>query len=304
MGKNLSGIVFDIQRFAIHDGPGIRTTVFLKGCPLSCLWCHNPESQDPHPEIFFSPEKCIGCRYCESVCEHDGHSFVEGVHIYDRSECIQCAECTLECYVWALEVAGKEMTVTEVIAEVIKDRVFYQNSGGGMTLSGGEPMQQFDFSKALLVAAKDEGLHTCIETSGCSSWNRYAEILPYVDLFLYDIKETDPELHLKYTGVSNDLLASNLVKLDRAGARTMIRCPIIPGLNDRREHFEKIAAFANKLENVVEINILPYHPLGNSKTNRLGKELILQGIGIPEETQTREWLEMVQANTQVKVRKD
>jgi len=276
----------------------------MKGCPLSCLWCHNPESQDPHPEIFFSPEKCIGCRYCESVCEHDGHHFINGIHVYDRSGCIQCGECTLECYARALEVAGKEMTVQAVIDEVLKDRVFYQNSGGGMTLSGGEPMQQFEFTRELLRAAKQNNLHTCIETSGCSSWNRYAEIIPYVDIFLYDIKETNAELHLKYTGVSNQLLVDNLIKLDRAGSATMIRCPIIPGLNDRPEHFETIASIANRLEHVQEINILPYHPLGNSKSNRLGKEPILKDITMPSETQAQNWLGLVQANTRVIVRKD
>jgi glycyl-radical enzyme activating protein len=299
-----AGIVFDIQRFAIHDGPGIRTTVFLKGCPLSCLWCHNPESQDPHPEIFFSPEKCIGCRYCESVCEQDGHHFIEGVHVYDRSGCIRCGECAMECYARALEVAGKEMTVEEVIAEVVKDRVFYQNSGGGMTLSGGEPMQQFEFARDILKSARENGLHNCIETSGCSSWERYAAILPYVDLFLYDIKETDPALHRQYTGVSNELLLENLFKLDQAGARIMLRCPIIPGLNDRAEHFQAIAGIANRMQNVLEINLLPYHPLGNSKNQHLGKELPLTNIPIPGDAQTHEWLERVQSGTTVVVRKD
>lgn len=304
MKSNSTGIVFDIQRFAIHDGPGIRTTVFLKGCPLSCLWCHNPESQDPHPEIFFSPEKCIGCHYCERVCEHEGHHFIDGIHVYDRSGCIQCGECAVECYARALEVAGKEMTVDEVITEVLKDRVFYQNSGGGMTLSGGEPMQQFDFSLQLLKSARESGLHNCIETSGCSSWERYAAIAPFVDIFLYDVKETDPLLHRQYTGVSNELLLENLFKLDQAGARTMLRCPVIPGLNDRLEHFQAIAGIANRMKNVVEINLLPYHPLGNSKNQRLGKEPPLTNIPMPGDSQAQEWLEMVQSATAIKVRKD
>lgn len=298
------GLVFDIQRFAIHDGPGIRTTVFLKGCPLSCLWCHNPESQETQPEIFFSPEKCIGCRYCEATCQHGGHHFVDGVHIYDRSECIRCGECTLECYSRALEVAGKSMTVAEVLAEVLKDRLFYQTSTGGITLSGGEPMMQFEFTRDLLQAAHLAGLHNCIETSGCSSRGRYAEILPYVDLFLYDIKETDLERHREYTGIANDIVIANLIALDQAGASTILRCPIIPGLNDRPEHFQGIAELANRLKNVKEINLLPYHPLGTSKSQRLGKDLPLSGIGMPSDTQAQEWLVQVQSYTRVIVRKD
>ncbi len=299
------GIVFDIQRFAIHDGPGIRTTVFLKGCPLHCLWCHNPESQDPKPEVFFSPEKCIGCHYCEQVCKHSGHLFGEdGIHIYDRQDCIQCGECTLECYARALEIAGKSMSVEEVIAEVVKDRVFYQNSGGGMTLSGGEPMMQFEFTLALLQAAHEAGLHNCIETSGCSSWARYAEILPFVDLFLIDIKETDMELHKQFTGISNQLVLDNIQALDRAGAKITLRCPIIPGLNDRQEHFEAVAAFAQQLQNVQEINILPYHPLGNSKNQRLGKTPPLTNILTPPDSQAQQWMAIVQEGTRFPVRKD
>jgi len=298
------GTVFDIQRFAIHDGPGIRTTVFLKGCPLHCLWCHNPESQEPRPEIFFSPEKCIGCHYCEEACEHNGHQFVDGVHIYNRENCVRCGKCTLECYSRALETAGKLMSAEEVLQEVLKDRAFYDNSGGGMTLSGGEPMMQFEFTRDLLRLAKEEGLHNAIETCGASSWARYEEILPYVDLFLYDIKETDVELHQQFTGISNQIVIENVTALARAGAPIILRCPIIPGLNDRTAHFKAVAELANSLPTVFEINILPYHPLGTSKSQRLGKEAPLNDIAMPPEIQARGWLETVQQHTSVTVRKD
>ena len=299
-----AGMVFDIQRFAIHDGPGIRTTVFLKGCPLHCLWCHNPESQSSKPEILFSPEKCILCRYCESVCEQAGHSFVDDNHLFDRTNCIQCGECTRECYANALELVGRVMQVDEVLQEVLKDRVFYQNSGGGLTLSGGEPMQQFDFILPLLQQAKLAGLHTCIETSGCSTKNRYLAIQPLVDLFYFDVKETNPDLHRQYTGISNEEILENLFALDAVGAQIVLRCPIIPGLNDRNDHLENIAGLANQLHNPVAIHILPYHNLGTSKSQRLGEEPRLKNVGNPEPEQVTQWLRLVQQNTTVQVLSD
>jgi pyruvate formate lyase activating enzyme len=289
------GMVFDIQRFSIHDGPGIRTTVFLKGCPLHCLWCHNPEGQSPEVEIFFSPEKCIACRYCEQVCRHAGHSFLSGQHVYDRSQCVQCGDCTLECYARALEQSGRLMSASDVLGEVLKDAVFYQTSSGGMTLSGGEPMQQFDFALELLQAAKAAGLHTCLETSGCSTGERYLRILPHVDVFYYDCKETDAERHRQYTGVSSQGIIENLMILDQAGAATVLRCPIVPGLNDRQEHFQGIANLANRLRHLEAVHILPYHPLGTSKSQRLGKIPPLAEIGMPSEAQAREWAAAVQA---------
>jgi glycyl-radical enzyme activating protein len=296
------GTVFEIQRFSIHDGPGIRTTVFLKGCPLRCLWCHNPESQERGTEIFFSAEKCIGCRYCQETCPRGNHQFQDGMHIYHRDNCTGCGQCTEQCYSEALEVVGRPASVDEVIDKVIKDLPFYSNSGGGMTLSGGEPMQQFEFTRALLREARQRGIHTCIETSGCAPFSHYREIVPLVDLFLFDIKETDPARHVQYTGVSNQLILQNLSGLDQAGANIILRCPIIPGLNDRLEHFQAVAALAGTMQHVLEIHVLPYHPLGESKNSRLGKSPLLTGIAMPEAEQSAGWVQAVQQNSKIPVR--
>lgn len=272
MNKEISGMVFDIKKFAIHDGPGIRTTVFWKGCPLRCLWCHNPESQKLETEISFMPDKCIGCGWCFEACPNNCHRMENDRRIFDRSNCTACGKCAEKCYAQAIEIIGRETNVSEVIAEVMKDKAFYDNSGGGMTISGGEPMMQFKFTKALLKEAKKNGLHTCLDTCGYTQFEKYEEILKNVDIFLYDLKDTDPARHKKYTGVKLDLILENLQKLDDAGAKTYLRCPIIPGVNADKEHMKGIAAITAKLKNLQEIDLMTYHPLGESKQERLGLE--------------------------------
>ena len=295
------GTIFDIQRFAVHDGPGIRTTVFLKGCPLKCLWCHNPESRETDAEISFLPEKCIGCSYCVRVCPNRCHLIENDEHLFNRDRCERCGLCTHQCYARALEIVGREATVGEVLDEVLKDRPFYETSGGGMTISGGEPMAQFEFTMALLAAAKENDLHTCLETCGCAPFEQYSRILRLVDIFMYDLKDVDTHRHQEHIGVGNELILENLKRIDDCGGTLILRCPIVPGFNDRQDHFSGIVAAANGLSNVLEIHVLPYHPLGRSKSTRIGKTYPLEDMPFPDEKSADAWIKRIQDHTDIPV---
>lgn len=297
------GTIFNIQKFCINDGPGIRTTVFFKGCPLNCLWCHNPESKLTRQELYYDAAKCIGCGSCVAVCPNQRHSVTELGHVFDRSGCVVCGNCAERCPAGAMELTGREASVEEILAEVEKDAVFYRNSGGGMTVSGGEPMLQFDFVLELLREAKKRGLHTAMETCGYAPAEQYQTIAPYVDLFLFDYKLTDAALHKQYTGVSNQKILENLKMLDALGAKTVLRCPIIPGINDTEDHFAGIAATAESLQHVQGVEVEPYHPLGAGKAALLGKEYALDGLSFPENETVESWIQKIAAQTRVSVKK-
>ncbi len=293
-------LVFDIEKFAIHDGPGIRTVVFLKGCPLHCQWCHNPESHSFEPELFFDATKCTQCRRCATACPQRCHTFENNAHFIDRRQCLHCGKCVQVCPVGALEIVGKQMTVSEVMAEVLADQVFYDHSGGGITISGGEPLAHFDFTRELLTASRQSGLHTCVETSGFAPWEQLEQLLPLVDLWLWDVK-APRELHEQLVGTPNDLILENLQRLDKAGAATILRCPLIPGVNDSDAALLSIAQLANTLNHLQQIELEPYHPLGETKNIKLGKKEFFQAPFVAEATKEH-WREFLSARAKARVR--
>jgi len=274
------GSIFNIQKYSIHDGPGIRTTVFLKGCPLKCVWCHNPESQSYETEIIASIEKCIGCNSCIDSCLYNCITFINNEPTVDKSICSLCGECTKNCPTNAMEMLGKSMTVDEVMKEIEKDYVFYEESGGGVTISGGEPLMQFEFINAILIKCKEREIHTAIDTSGYSSWENVYKIFKNVDLFLYDIKHISDVKHIQLTGVSNKEILDNLSNLAKTGANIWIRVPIIPGINDDKENIVGIGNLMNYLK-LKDIFILPYHNIASDKYRKLGKEYGLSNIKTP-----------------------
>lgn len=295
----MKGTIFNIQKFCVNDGPGIRTTVFLKGCPLKCIWCHNPESQSEKQEIMFYKDKCVNCGRCAAVCENGCHSFDNGVHKFERKNCVKCFACT-QTGCEALEKVGQKISTDEVIDEVLKDKIFYDNSDGGITLSGGEPLFQFEFSMDILKKARENGLNTAIETCGFATEEKIKEISKYVDLFLFDYKETNSELHRKFTGVDNTDILKNLALLNKMGKNIILRCPIIPGLNAREDHFKGICDTANKFEHILHIELEPYHSLGENKYISLGT--CERKFSLPAEKEKQSWLSKISSATYKKVK--
>ncbi len=299
------GIIFDIQRWSLHDGPGIRTNVFLKGCPLSCSWCSNPESQYGNLELAFFQDKCISCGSCQTNCPHGAITLQEdGVQIdyhICRTTCYQNMQnqspfgCTQTCYARALEIMGQSCTAEEVIEEVMKDEEIYKTSGGGLTVTGGEPLFQPDFLLELLTCAKGKNLHTAMETCMYGSWDVIKTCLPYIDFLFMDLKLLDDEKHRKYTGVSNRIILENIKRTAEYAQEhaldIVIRTPVIPGINDRPEDIRAMASWIkDNLPGVERYQLLPYHRLGRGKYHNIGKTYDLSEVQPPSKS-TMEQLE-------------
>lgn len=280
-----SGTIFNIQRYSIHDGPGIRTTVFLKGCPLSCWWCHNPESQKYGVQLVLWKERCIGCGGCNSVCPEGAISGGGFPPVIDSEKCSGCGLCAEECPAVALEMVGKTVSSDYVMKEIEKDLIFYDQSGGGVTFSGGEPLMQPEFLAEILEKCKARDIHTAVDTCGYANWEVLSGIAGLTDLFLYDIKHMDDLVHTRTVGVSNRIILENLGKLARVHSNIIIRFPLVPGINDDRANIEKTAQFISRV-GIREVNILPYHNTGMDKYARLGRNYRLTDTREPSKELT------------------
>lgn len=265
------GIIFDIQHYSIHDGPGIRTNVFLKGCPLNCLWCQNPESKSIERQIMYNSSLCVGCGACLERCEKGAIYRAKEKVKTDRAICVSCGSCISVCRSEARNFSGKKITVAEVYNEVAKDKLFYKSSNGGITVSGGEPLMQAGFTRDLLRSCRENGINTCIETCGFAKWQSMKSVMEYVDLALYDVKHMDSEQHKKCTGVGNERILDNMIKISNEMKVPVIaRTPLIPGYNNSEENIHAMSQFlADKIPTCVEVNLLPYHRLGDSKAEQL-----------------------------------
>lgn len=282
--------IFNIQKFSIHDGPGIRTTIFFKGCPLTCQWCHNPESQSYKKEILIQKERCSVCGECEKHCSSQAIRKVDSKVIYDESKCNYCETCIVRCHNNAREIVGKEYTVDDVMKEIEKDKAFYEQSGGGVTLSGGEVMTQIDFVEELVKACKEQGISVVIDTCGYAPSEYFLRIMKDIDIFLYDIKLMDSEAHEFYTGKDNALILENLRLLSSEGATIQLRLPLIEGINTSDEDIQKIIEFISSLT-VHSVNLLPYHPMGQGKYTKMNIEYPLETLIRPSDVR----LEDIQA---------
>ena len=289
ISADMTGTVFNTQKFSIHDGTGIRTLIFMKGCPLRCIWCSNPESQRTGPEVMFVRSKCTGCGKCAALCRE---AAVDDVTFdIDRSRCVKCGLCTSRCYAGAKKMTGRQVTVREMMELIEKDRIFYTNSGGGVTVGGGEPAMQHGFVEELLKACRASHIHTAIETCGYGRWQDICGMFDNADQIFFDLKAMDPELHRKLTGVSNELILHNAEQAAVRGKDVIFRIPLIPGCNDSLTNIEETGAFVGGLSgngSNVSIEVLPYHDLGRDKYRWLDMDYGLEDTGKPDATQVEE----------------
>ena len=283
-----TGMIFDIRRFSVHDGPGLRTTVFFKGCPLRCQWCHNPESQHRRPERMFWAERCLHCQSCIAACPQGAIRWDGAQVITDVQKCTLSGACVDVCYADARQLAGHRMTVAAVMSEIERDVAFYDGSGGGATFSGGEPLLQTDFLLALLEACRASAIHTALDTCGFANWETLDRVRPLVDLFLYDIKLMDPDRHRKFTLVFNARILENARRLSRLGHKIILRVPVIPGINDDMENLRATGAFAASLAGLCRVDLLPYHAAAMSKYERLHRTYRLPALQTPSDERLAE----------------
>ena len=278
--------IVDIKKFAIHDGDGIRTTLFLKGCPLKCVWCHNPESISFAPQLSYIEKKCIGCGECVSVCDVGAHTIDENGHKLDREKCVACGKCEEACLGEALKLYGKKMSIDELVPILLEDKSFYESSGGGITLSGGECLMQPEFCAELLKKMKENGVSTAVDTCGFVSKKALDAVMPYTDVFLYDIKAIDEDVHEKCTGQKNGIILENLRYLDECGAKIEVRYPYVPGMND--DQCEKIADLLCTLKNLTKMRVLPYHSFAGSKYDAVDMENTMPKSEMPTAEKMKE----------------
>lgn len=291
--KGFSGVVFDIKRFAIHDGPGIRTTVFLKGCPLNCVWCHNPEGVGQGLDLWSRPGRCAGCGACAEACSRDAVTVENGRPVTDRGRCVICGDCVTACPTGAREIVGRDMSAAEVMKEAERDRVFYEESGGGVTFCGGEPLMQPEFLLSCLNEARRSGLHTAVDTTCHAPWEIIRRAAESADMFLCDLKHMDPAAHEKLTGAGNELILENVVRLAASAKRLIVRIPVIPGLNDSRENIEASGRFIASLGGGISADLLPYNEGGRSKLERLGRDGRAGELQAPSPERMRELAEIM-----------
>ena len=284
----MDSLVIDIQRCSIHDGPGIRTTVFLKGCPLNCKWCHNPESKNFKKQLSYNAEKCTSCRACEKICKKNVHVFENNVHTVNFANCDQCGECQNVCPENALSVIGKKYSPQDILSIVRKDAIFYEQGGGGITISGGEALSHSAFCKDVLEICKENNIHTCVETSCFTTKKSIESTINFVDLFLIDFKISHSPDSKKYIGQSSTRIFENIDYIYNKGKNIIIRCPIIPTVNDTHEHFDAIIALSKKYPKILHFELLPYHNFGITKAKNAHLDFF--EFPIPTAEQKQSWL--------------